>query len=234
MRTILPIWLGSFYGAELSFRELEFRTITNFTEPVLRHEYALYNSKWFDYTRLHPLQATYYFAECYRNVYRRLSKQYFGKDKGGYKYINFLESRERSAFWNARMIADAIGCPYPGFIKTAMETRLQSGQFKNRLPRPCHLIYGEEVEIMKELWLQETFGAVLMVASDPFFSTRRWLGAPEQVRYEDFLVRQVERRSTKRFALLTLVYEKQVLRIERAIKEFPDEIRDVQKDAENL
>lgn len=231
MRILLPSWLGKFYGAELSFNEFEFRTITNFKEPVRKFEVDLYNTKWFDYVRLHPLQATYYFVECYRHLYQRYSKQYFGEEKAGMSQADFLQCREKSSFWAMRISADRIGVPYPWFISKAFEHRLESGEFKNRLPRPCHLAAPDDLPVFKEMWNQERSGNVLSMALDPFFSIKRWRGETSQRRHEDFLIQQVKRRSVKRFVLATLVYEKQVLRIERAMQEFPDEVADMQYEA---
>ena len=233
MKILLPSWLGKFYGADFSFEELEYRTITNFKEPVRKFEADLYNTKWFDYVRLHPLQATYYFAECYRHLYTRYSKQYFGEEKVGVKQLDFLQSREKTAFWSARISADKIGVPYLWFISKAFEHQLESGAFKNRLPRPCHLVTPDDLPIFAEMWKRERSGNVLSMSADPFFCAKRWQGTPEQTRYEDFLVQQVKHRSTKRFVLATLVYEKQALRIERAMKEFPDEIAEAQYEAEH-
>lgn len=234
MQIILPTWLGSYFGADFSFEELEYRTVTTFKEPVRRLELSLYETKWFDYVRLHPLQATYYFYECYRRIHLTFSKRCFGEARYGTKCTDFLESREHSAFWNLRVVADSIGVAYPWLITKAFETRLESGAFKNRLPRPCHLVTPDEVPLYKELWNQEHDGTVLAMSSDPFFSVRRWVGDASQRRHEDYLVQQVKRKAMKRYALSTLIYEKQVLRLERALVEFPREIEEAQLSAENF
>lgn len=234
MQIILPTWLGSYFGADFSFEELEYRTVTNFSEPVRSLELHLYERKWFDYVRLHPLQATYYFYECYRRIYLSFSKRCFGEARYGTKYTDFLESRECSAFWNMRIVADTIGVSYPWLITKAFEHRLESGEFKNRLPRPCHLVAGGEMPLYKELWDQEHDGTVLTMSSDPFFSVKRWVGDANQRRHEDYLVQQLKRKAMRRYALSTLIYEKQVLRLERALVEFPQDIEEAQCSAENL
>ena len=234
MDIILPTWLGSYYGAELSFHELELRTLTTYIEPLRKLDIPLYEHKWFDYVRLHPLQATYYFVDCYRKLYQRASKQFFGKTTQGFRELDFIEGRERLSFWRARLAADSIGVPYPWFISKIFEGKLESGLFKNRLPRPCHLVESGDLEVLKEMWNLEHNGSVLTMAADPFYNVKRWVGDAAQVRHEDFLIEQVRKRSMKRFALATLIYEKQVLRIERAIKEFPKEIADAQREAESF
>ena len=78
METILPTWLGSFYGSDFSYDDYERITINKFWQLTRGTSNAM-KSRWFDYQRLHPLQATYYFFDCYLKIANQLSKNTLGK-----------------------------------------------------------------------------------------------------------------------------------------------------------
>ena len=223
MKTILPTWLGSFYGSSFTFEEYEVRTINNFYTLCGTQSNCLEN-RWFDYARLHPLQATYYFVECYRRISNQFAKKYFALETSGVKYQDFLDSRERNSFWNMRSFCDINGYSYPWFIYSVMEYLLESGKFKNRLPRPQHLLsdIDEGIVALKQCWNAHIGGDVLVTSFDPYFYVSNWEGSSVQQKYEDFLVKQINSRPVKRFVLATLLYQKQHLRFERGLQEFPD------------
>lgn len=226
MEIVLPTWLGSYYGSDLTFEEYEVRTVNYFGHISNTTALAMEN-RWFDYERLHPLQATYYFVECYRRISKSLSKRYFGVESAGCRYEDFLKSQEKTSFWAARGFCDIYGIEYPWFIYTMTEYLLESGKFKNRLPRPQHLVnLDEESAAMLRLWEMKCDGEVLKFASDPYYKVANWEGHEKQIAHEQFLIRQVKQKRVKHFALASLIYKDQILRFETAAKEFPDDIEE--------
>ena len=230
MEAVLPTWLGSFYGSDFTYQEYEVRAINNFYSLSTPQSRCI-ECRWFDYVRLHPLQATYYFVDCYRKISSQLSKRYFGKDTRGVSYEDFLDSRERTSFWNMRSFCDMYGMAYPWFIYQVMEYLLESGKFKNRLPRPQHFLSNVDMELaaLGTVWQHHLNGEILRYSYDPYFLVSNWEGSRSQRRHEDMLIDQIKQKTVKRYALSTLIYEQQVLRFERAVKEFPRDIEDAMR-----
>lgn len=234
MDIIQPTWLGSFYGSCLSFEEYEFLTIQKIPADRRRLESRCVETRWFDYVRLHPLQATYWFAECYRRVYREYAAANMGHKNWIGMREDFLQTREAGTIWSIRQFCDLHGFEYLSFIRALLAYRTSTGQFKNYLPRPCHLIGSneKEIEALIEGFKEEREG-VLTCSVDPFFCVKNWCGDQRQIDHEDYLVNYVRHKLTKHFLLGTLIYQKQVLRFERACLEFPDEITDSQRPYRN-
>ena len=230
MKIILPTWLGSFYGADFDYIDYETITINKFHPLNLGNSLAM-KSRWFDYQRLHPLQATYYFYDCFNKISDKLSRKYFGKPQGS-KFKDFTESREKNSFWMLRHFCDLHGFSYLWFLYTMIEYRLQSGEFKNRLPRPQHILKDneEEIYVLDRMWADRFCGEPLQVSIDPYFRVERWEQNPIQIKHEDYLIGQVKRKRIKHYALKSLVYDQHLLRFERVLMEFPEEIADMQKD----
>lgn len=233
MQILLPTWLGSYPGSALDFDEYEYKTLIKIPMNSRVDEPECMRTRWFDYVRLHPLQATYWFAECYRRIYVEISLKEKGLTTRGGK-DDFLQTREATSFWRLREFCDLNGFEYEWFLRQMMNYRTSTGEFKNYLPRPQHLLKPDpaEVQAIIDCWADRLSGNVLMTANDPWFLVSNWEAAPDQVRYEDCLIEQVKRKRIKHYSLSFLVYKKQMLRFERACKEFPDEISDVLRDAE--
>lgn len=228
MNIVNPTWLGTFYGSDLSFDEYEIKTIEDLL-PVSRAESLIINTRWFDYSRLHPLQATYYFVECYRRIISQLSQKYFGKPIYS-KHKDFLKSREKNGYWMIRHFCDENGFCYPWFIYTMIEYRLNQGQFKNYIPRPQHLRPNEdELKALKQLWENKFNGELITASIDPYFTTPQWEDMPIQILHEDLIVNQIKKKRIKTYALSNLIYERKLLREERAVEEFPEDMKYVKK-----
>ena len=233
MDIVLPTWLGSFYGSAFSFEEYEYRTLQRISANSRSLEPLCIETRWFDYTRLHPLQATFYFAECYRRIYREYSVKQFGRDWNGLKE-NFFEGREAATVWAMRQYCDRCGYEYSWFIRAMLAFRLDKGEFKNHLPRPCHLLSSDPDELiaLEMLWKMTLSGESIRVSTDPYFTVSSWVGSSRQIAHEELLIAQVSKKRVKHYALADLVYRRQVLRFEAVLRNFPNELHDVLKDAE--
>lgn len=229
MQFCLPTWLGSYQGSDFSLEDYELKVLEKIPEKSRSSEAECLRNRWFDYARLHPMQATYYFVSCFNKVYQALGRKYFAATM-----IRRPELAERhlKTFWTLRQICDLNGWKYGWFCLTMLDYRLTSGEFKNHMPQPCHLMkqVDEEVRALNTLW-EAYIGAQMAVSIDPWFSVRSWCGHPKQRAHEDFLVAQVKKKATKHFTIADLIYKRQVLRLERAIQEFPDEVCQAQRDA---
>ena len=237
MQIILPTWYGGVFGMSQSIEDYEVLALTKLSADARKMEPEAKANCWFDYVRLHPLQATYWFVELYRRIYKELSLKFFGEAREAYKHINqdFMLTREKNALYHLRQTCDLNGLEYGWAIRALMEFRLQTGEFKNRLPRPQHLLVDEEdLQNLILLWNGYNDGTVLHSSIEPFFLVSNWCGDPDQIRHEDYLVGQVKKKRVKHYALAELVHKRQVLRFERACMEFPDEIHDMLKDVVRL
>ena len=78
---------------KLTPTQLEARTWKYVGADLFAEESSLYDTKWWDYKPLHPLHATYLFAEAYIAAFTRAMRQ--RKDEKVAHYIKPLKARNR-------------------------------------------------------------------------------------------------------------------------------------------
>lgn len=218
----------SYFGSELDVDSLDILSIQHIDRKLLAHEPALMRRKWFDYRPLHPAQATYLMVHHYSRAYgefigktldvkRRFTQVIKGKD--------FMNAREVKSFWRLRQQIDGLGMRYEFFLRAAMAWLIERGWGKGapHPPRPAHLMREDEmVQDICNAWHREC-RAKIQYAQHPRFTVDAWVGAPDQLEYEQWLVSQIKLRPHPRFALASALYEFDALRIEAAIEHFPDQ-----------
>lgn len=231
MEIILPTWLGSYFGCDFSFEQYECGVVSRFPQNIRNTQVKLLKTRWFDYTRLHPLQATYYFADCYRRIYQEKASKVFALQSQGIRE-DFMTSREATTFWNTRSFCDAQGYEYMWFLRTMIDYRLTNGEFKNRIPRICHLVrdYDNELLALDTLWKGRISGERLVWSKDPYFSAEAFVGDSTQCKHENFLMNQIKNKRIKRFPILELVFKQKVLRAEKVAEVYPDDLKDAEKE----
>jgi hypothetical protein len=221
MNHLHPTWLGPFFGSNFGFYNYEILTIRRISPDLWREESALMRTKWFDYRRLHPLQATYYLAHCYNQSYRRLVSMCHDRDTGrrmrAFRGSDFLEHRERNSFWRLRQLCDRLGVRYDFFLHHAMRWGFRRGW--TRGPRPQHLYANGDLVLDVTLAWQGECAEILQIARDPWFRTRNFIGHADQLEYERFIVNQVSARAS-RHALTAALYAHDAIRVEEAIRAF--------------
>lgn len=228
IQTLLPTWLQTTFGVDKSLEECEVLMISSFTPLQRANEAGLFRSKWFDYRRLHPIQADYYFAGQYRELAVRWLEFTEGKASSRYRKgarTDFLASREKVCVNQLRRCADSIGCEYRAFLEVLEGCLKELHKLEGKYyPRPAQFLQlAKDKELMnaikRDFWLgDETF-----YAKDPFFSPARFVGHADQIAYENYLVSRVKRTVSnfqRELLLGTMMYKHNALRIEKALQEF--------------
>lgn len=234
MKIIKPDYLGEFYGDNFSeeiYKELSEKKFAPF---LLAGENKYYWTKWFDYRRLHFLQATYFFIAVYNVYYQQWYKKTVNVKTAPYALItkkDFLDSKQRGDFMRCRRFCDRCGLPYDFFLCNALRHSLIDTDERLYFPRPSQICPtdrdGEEYYL--NLWQSET---KIRYAKDPFLKTPQWICSPVQIDYENYIVRKIkQKRSAVDLILFNAIYTQQALRIERAFEEFD---RSLVLDAMNL
>lgn len=220
-----PKWLKSFRGGSLGFLNYEVLTIQNIQRKDLVKEPDLMQTKWFDYRRLHPLQATYFFLKCYEQAYRHFYRRAVDYERAPYvrviKETDFLQSREKRSFWRLRQLCDMAGMPYDFFMDFALD-RHHRMQYDGRvaIPRPAHLAANEELITDAAIAWENRRASALQHACDPYYRVANFKGEQHQIAHENFIIEQIKLRQVPRYTLKICLYDEDLLRVERAVEVF--------------
>lgn len=175
-----------------------------FIEDKRNHEYEpeLYQSKWFDYRFMTPLQATRHYIQAYDGVYRRHYAQ--NVDAVAAKHVRTisidgifagLEAPTSSTYkkakshltacWFGRHMADKLTMPYEVYIDLAFEYRLR---YWNRpyLPQPQHLYSDLVIDRVSERW-PELQKSRLYTSDHPAYMVENFADLPAQTSYRIWL-----------------------------------------------
>lgn len=224
-----PEWLGNFYGGNLGILNYEILTIQNFKHKETRTESELMASKWFDYRRLHPLQATYYFVKCYNDAYRDFYRKAVNADAApfvrGIKDHDFLKAKEKTTFWRLRQVCDSVGLPYDFFLRFAMGRHNRIiGDGKVYAPRPTAFVKNDELFADAMLEWEGSLLASMRVAKDPYYRVSNFVGGRDQIDHEAFVIRQIANRRVPRYSLHAAMYLYDVVRVEEALRFFGESL----------
>lgn len=229
MDTPKPTWLGHFFGGTLGFLHYEVLTIQHIPLKERKDESALFKSKWFDYRRLHPMQATYFFVKCYNDAYRQFCRMAINAETAdftrGIKGHDYLEAKEKLAFWRLRQLCDRMGMRYDFFLGFAMRHlhKMVSDDGKVYPPRPSMLGKNEELIASAMIAWEEQCGFSMRVAADPHYRIANFYGSDDQLAHEAFVVGQIKTRQIKRYSLHAALYVFDALRFEEALRQFDQE-----------
>ena len=158
----------------------------------------LYATKWFDYRFLHPVEATYKYAEAYEKAWRASFARVLDERRAPYvkifksKDVFDLKGAVLTGLWRGRQIADAIGIPYEDYTSLAMEETLRFWQ-RTHLPRPAQIYSEQVIERVLDRWekLQE---AKLYYSRLDNYKCRQYSGAKSQNDHHEWLFAQAEKR----------------------------------------
>jgi len=217
----------SYFGESYTNQQCEQLAVERIDRRYWARERELFDTKWFDYWRLHPLKATYLFASEYRKAYRRMMCRREGIEKGqyrrGFKGEDFLalSSREYHGFWRARQKADSLGIPYDVYCAAAM--RWANDRLWKRLPRPVQMYSDAIVEYITEFW-GGRLAAAIRVPVDEYFTAEHYEGADVQRRFETYMLDQIASRSNPVVAIANFVIFEEVVRASAAVERFGPEM----------
>lgn len=186
-------------------------------KKYLDYDQGLYATRWFNYRRMTPLEATIeymrQFAISSKDVYAReldFERAEFITFTNPTKLFTDLIERQRpkdksklTSFWRGRQIADALGTPYDVYIDHALKCRMRRWQ-RTYLPQPQHLYHEFIVESVQDHWaeLQE---ARMYTPDDPAYMNQNYQNIPYQNDFHAYAIEQSAKRGDQAFALSGLV-----------------------------
>lgn len=195
---------GDFEGAYIRPEEGDLLALRVIPPALLSGEAELFETKWFDYRRLHPTQATFLFMHGYRAAYRRVMAR-----REDYRQVHLLrgmkvgnpfdpDRKETPAFWKARRLADAAGIPYEQFCYSALDYGERSCW--ENLPRPGQFEKPEIVDKIVADW-EEVSAAYIRLPDDPIYLAKHFVGSAIQVSCHDWIMLQISKRAAPEHAL---------------------------------
>lgn len=220
-------WSGNYYGSRLNPDHYEILTIQHVPNKERKDESALMQSKWFDYRLMHPMQATYYFVQCYRNAYRDFMRRTMNHEAAPFakaiKERDFLDSREKLSFWRLRQLVDKLGMRYDFFLHHAMShMHKMIGSGKVYAPRPAHL--GKDEVLMERVVMawDDLCASSMQVAQSVSYRVSEFDHpmSVHQRAHEQFVIAQLLRRKHPHFGLHAALYLYDVVSIEAALQAF--------------
>lgn len=160
-------------------------------DPVHRQrEPELLATRWFDYAHMHPVEATYAYAQAYvegtRRFYERMVDVTTADQARAFVPRDIFKSRDLTSMWLARCTADTYGVPYDFVMFFAIERALN--RLYRTMPRPNQL-HGEEFDLdLRDAWQAECRRSlrysriVKMTGQRDALQTRHGLFVVEQIR----------------------------------------------------
>lgn len=160
------------FGLDISADDAALLMIKFIRREWIDQEPMLYTGKWFDYRFLNPVQATYLYAHHFTIINQRYYSRgissaraphirLFRDDMFKVKLDGLTEKEKSertrrhkmlvSGLWRGRMVADAMGMPYPVYLDRAFDTVL-SWWNQRHLPRPTQLYSDLVIDRLSTAW----------------------------------------------------------------------------------
>lgn len=214
-----------FYGIELTDDECEMMALTSIHHLHLEDEAAAMQNKWFDYRLWPHIKATYYFAKCYEEAYRR----FFAETRDlktsrivpVFNHTDPMQSRQSTNLHLARQAFDIAGIRYEFGIRFAMRRFQERGW--RVMPRTNQLYGDEIIADMKEAW-EEECRAKLQIPSNEYFKAENYCGDVIQKQYHEWLFDQINKRVHRYMTLGQVIYVDRVLPEDIAIEKYGAEL----------
>lgn len=194
-----------------------------------RGELELFDTKWFDYRMMHPLDATVLFCEAYKRAYSQIMRTHGRVDyvtaqfRTGLKRVPYTAQGPsvRTSLWKARQTADERGVDYDYFCSTILS--IAASREWGELPRPQHMWQEDLLAIFAEKLLNRSMTR-LMGSDNPWFSTENYCGHEVQDAHRAHIFDQLENRVANRtLAIWSAVRAHQWIDEQAARLRFPEE-----------
>lgn len=191
-------------------------------DDLRAHDVGLYESKWFDYRFMTPIEATMAFIDTFGRISREIYTAEIDMDKAQHVRwptgVNVLdrvldaslpEKKARSAkwrfscFWRARACADATGMPYEVYIESVIRTRMRAWA-RAEIPTAAQLYGRIDVEKALDFWagLQE---AKMHYATHYGYLPANYCGTAPQTAYARYLVEEAQKRQQSDLLLRQMI-----------------------------
>lgn len=137
----------------LSGFEADRFTVTHIKSELIADDQDLFETKWWDYRPLHPVTATMYFKDRFFVVAEGYAKKYIEDSAGiivrraaARSDIRVASPKMLGAWWRARQVADAVGCPYDVYITAALDVFYENyHSFNTTKSRKQIMPYGTQL-----------------------------------------------------------------------------------------
>lgn len=219
--SIFPDYYGAVFPDELC----EKLAIARIEQPLRSKEQALFKTKWFDYRGLHPVKATYLFAELYKQQFKKAWEKF--KDIRTADEVNpvldenILQSKDAVGYWKARQACDEIGCRYDWYLINAFVRFADRGFCV--FPRPNQLYEEGLVLDMTDMWAIEC-ASRLQRPKDPKYLAANFNNQVDQIAFQIWLAKQIKRREQKHLTIRQLMLRDGLLLEATALKAFGDAV----------
>lgn len=188
----------------------------------LAEEREVSGVKWFDYRFISAVQATELFYETYIRLYREAYGRNFDGETAPLKRAVPARglrgsSRECSATWRARQIADGFGMPYDFFIRECIEAAMRRGV--TRVPRPNQLYNLLSIPHLEDRW-EEYRKALPVFSRLPQYRVEAFCGLPAQIQHQQWVIDGLKARHARPFAIAQACFVDRLFTLDRAKAEF--------------
>lgn len=194
-----------FHGRGLSRKEYEVLAYEHIGQKFLDLEVGLFATKWFDYRFMHPTEATYCFAHCYRQAYKIAVERSKDAEKAiyskGFRGTDMFDLKpiEITGFWKARQSADRLGVDYEFYAAYAMSFAIKNG-WRN-FPRPQQMYSEEMTKFIEDAWLSKLSASISIPKISFLNNADEFIGQKDQVDFQDYLAEQIKAKIHPVFAL---------------------------------
>lgn len=215
-----------YYGSGRAPQEYELRAL-GIDAMHREDEAALVQSRWFDYSQLHPAQATYLYAALYKAQTLLFAEAFIdirtAEDARAFVPDDIYLSRDATAMWLARRAADALGMPYEFALQFAQARALN--RLFQQFPRPNQL-YGEEFEIdLAAAWGEHKARSLCYSRLPRYQAASFSSGSVMQKRHTASVIAQIsERPHAAHPGLLARMFSEGVLAPRLAESHFPEAV----------
>ena len=214
-------YVGSFKSSE----QYSLNVLLSIDAKLTHGESDLFVTKWWDYKRLHPMDATFIFAHYYAEQMKTEMNRRKGHNRRGYykalKSPSLLKcsKKEITGIWKARQKADELGIPYDFYCAAATK---YADKFKwKHLPRPWQM-YGQSSKYVGEEWYKtmvqyitdawaERTAAEPQFSKDDFYKIENFSKHVYQVRHQLAVLTYIDTLQSKHIAMYSFIHKDKIL-----------------------
>ncbi len=178
----------------------------------------LFTTKWFDYRRMTPLQATLEYTKEFNEMYRVMYARTIDARRAPHvaciaplSLLMGLAACDKkiklkfSGLWRGRQVADALGMPYAVYLEHAFDFRMRNWQ-QSYLPEPSHLYHEYDVEKIQAKW-EELQAAIVYMPTDPAYLVQNYKGLAYQNDFHEWCFKQAALRYDEAASLASMIIE---------------------------
>lgn len=233
---------GTFFGAALPAAQIEALIAAHVPRKHIVDVADVYLTRWWDYRRLAPGHAFYLFAHHYYKGSRLAARKFVAErphDPGDpnrkkafaivgpalvQMEVSDIWDRDQGhivGLWNAMLVADAYGIPYPEFARLACRIALE--RMWKRIPRPNQLYSETLAAYVVDEW-EQLCKERLYSAAHPLYAEENYAGLQVQDDYREWLIKCIKAHHAPLNSLMQAIYVNRQLPEALALQHFPQQI----------